>query len=51
MNILITRNDFCTLMDIVIVNPTHIDIEQRASMTTSHATMMDAQEKTQAYTK
>jgi hypothetical protein len=42
MDILITRDDFWTLMDVVIVDLIHADMVQRALTTTTHATMMVA---------
>jgi hypothetical protein len=49
MDILITKNNFQTLVDIVIANPTHINMVQRASTMTTHVMMMVAQEKTRSY--
>jgi hypothetical protein len=46
---LITKNDFRTLMDNVIVDITHIDIVQWTSTMIAHATMMVIKEKTQCY--
>jgi hypothetical protein len=51
MDIFITRDDFWTLMDVVIVVSTRINMAQRASTTTWHATMMVVQKKTQSYAK
>jgi hypothetical protein len=42
MDILIIINDFRTLMDIMFVNPIHINMVQRALMMIAHATMMVA---------
>jgi hypothetical protein len=42
MYILITKDDFYILMEIVIVDPTHIDMVQQALMMTSHVTTMIA---------
>jgi hypothetical protein len=42
MDILIIINGFRTLMDIIFVNPTHIDMVQQALMMITHATMMVA---------
>ncbi len=36
----VTKDDFCILTDIVIVDPTCIDMVQQASTTTSHVAMM-----------
>ncbi len=49
MNILITRDDFQTLMDIIIVDLTRTYMVQRTSTTTTHVTMLAIQEKTQSY--
>jgi hypothetical protein len=46
VDILITRNGFHTLMDIVVVDSTRIDMVQQALMTTTHAMMIVVQEKT-----
>jgi hypothetical protein len=48
MDILITKDNFWTLMDIVITNTTHTYIVQWMS-TTTHATIMVVQKKTQSY--
>jgi hypothetical protein len=44
MDILITKDGFRTLMDIVIIDPIHIDMVQQAFTTTTHAMTMDVQE-------
>jgi hypothetical protein len=41
VDIFITRDDFWTLMDVVIVVSTRINMVQRESMTTWHATIID----------
>jgi hypothetical protein len=46
MDILITRDNFQTLMDIIIDYLIHTDMVQQTSMTTTHVAMMVAQEKT-----
>lgn len=46
MDILVTKDNFQTLMDIVIVDLTHIDMVQRTLMAIEHVAMMVAQEKT-----
>jgi hypothetical protein len=46
MDILITRDNFCTLMDVIIVDLICKNMVQQSSMTTTHAVMMVAQEKT-----
>ncbi len=50
VNILITRNDFQTLMDIVIIDQTFTYMVQWTS-TTSHETMMAIQKKTRSCAK
>jgi len=45
IDIVITRNRFRTLADVVIVDPTHINLMQQASMTTKHWTTVAAQNK------
>jgi hypothetical protein len=40
MDMLITRDNFRTLMDVVIVDLIHTDMVQQSSMTTTHAMMM-----------
>jgi hypothetical protein len=49
VDILITKNIFQTLMDVVIANPTCIDMLQRTLTTTIYAVMMVAQENTRSY--
>jgi hypothetical protein len=49
MDILITKDNLWTLMDIVIAYSTHINMKQRTSTTTTHVVMMTTQEKTQSY--
>ncbi len=49
LHIIIIRDNFQTLMDIVIVDPTHIDMVPQASMMTTHVVMMPTQEKTRSY--
>jgi hypothetical protein len=46
VDILIIKNGFETLMDVIIVNPTYTNMVERASTTTTHAMMMVIQEKT-----
>jgi hypothetical protein len=46
MDILIIRDSFWNLLDIVIVDPTCTYMVQQASTTTSHVVIMDALEKT-----
>jgi hypothetical protein len=47
----ITKDNFHTLMDLVIVNPTLTNMVQWTSTMTRHATMMAIQEKTRSYTE
>jgi hypothetical protein len=49
MNILITRDDFQTLMDIIIVDLTRTYMVQRTSTTATHVTMLAVKKKTQSY--
>ncbi len=51
MDIITTRNNFQTLTNVIIVNPTGIDLVQCASMTTMHAITDVIQKKAQSYTK
>ncbi len=49
INILITKESFQTLMDIIIADSTHIYMVQPTLTTTIHTTMMGIQEKTWSY--
>jgi hypothetical protein len=49
MDIFINRNNFQTLMDVVITNLTCIDMVQQTSTITTLVMMMVVQEKTQSY--
>ncbi len=49
MDILITKDGFQTLMDVIIVDSIHTNMVQRASTTMTHVMMMVAQEKTRSY--
>jgi hypothetical protein len=49
MDIVITRNSFQTLANIVIVNLTHIDLVQCALTMIVHAIIVVAQDKAQSY--
>jgi len=51
MDIFITRNNFRTLIDIIIVDLIHTNMMQWVLVTTTHAMMMAIQEKTQSYAK
>jgi hypothetical protein len=42
VDIVITKDDFRTLANIIIVNSTHIDLVQHALTMTTHATMIVA---------
>jgi len=46
LDILITKDGFWTLMDVIIAEPTCIDMVQRVSTMTTHVVMMVAQENT-----
>jgi hypothetical protein len=50
LRLFITKDDFQTLVDIVIVNQIRIDLVQRASMMIVHVTTIGAQNKAQSYT-
>jgi len=50
MDIVIIRNNFRTLVDVVIANLTRIDLVQHATMTT-HASRVVAQDKVRSYTE
>jgi hypothetical protein len=45
VNTFITKHGFWTLMDVIIVDLTLTNMVQQASMMTTHATMIFAQEK------
>jgi len=51
MDILITKNDIGTLMDIAITNLIHTNMVEWTSMTITHVMMITTQEKTQSYTE
>jgi hypothetical protein len=51
MDIVITKNNFHTLVDVFIVNSTRIDLVQHASTMTMHVMIVAAQNKAQSYTK
>jgi RNA:NAD 2'-phosphotransferase (TPT1/KptA family) len=48
VDILITKNGFHTLKDLVIADPTHTDVVQRKSMKIAHASTMATQKKTRS---
>jgi len=49
MDIIITKDSFRTLVDVVITNLTHIDLVQHASTTTMHGATVAAQDKARSY--
>ncbi len=49
MDIVITRDNFRTLANVVITNPTHINLVQCASMTIVDAVIVIAQDKARSY--
>jgi hypothetical protein len=49
MDIFITKDDFQTLMDIIIIDQTCTDMVQWTSTTTTHESMMAIKKKTQSY--
>ncbi len=51
IDIVITINRFRTLGNVVIVDPTHINLVQQASMTTTHWATVATQDKEWSYTK
>jgi hypothetical protein len=51
MDIVISKDGFWTLVDVVIVNLTCIDLVQHALMTIMHASIVVAQDKARSYTK
>jgi hypothetical protein len=51
MNIVITRDGFWTLVDVVIVDSTCIDLVLHVLMMITHATIVAIQDKTRSYTK
>jgi hypothetical protein len=51
MDIVITRDGFQTLADVVIVDPTRTNLLQCALTTTTHATIVVAQDKARSCTK
>ncbi len=48
-DILITRDNFWTLINVTINDLTHTDMVQKTLTTVTHAMMMVAKEKTQSY--
>jgi hypothetical protein len=46
MDILITKDSLWTLINVVIIDPTHTNMVQRTSMTIAHVMMMTTQEET-----
>jgi hypothetical protein len=51
MDIVITRDGFQTLVDIIITDPTRTNLVQCASTTTTHVATIVAQNKTRSYIK
>ncbi len=51
VNIIITKDNFRTLMDVVITISTHTNLVQHASTMIMHATIVIVQNKTQFYTE
>jgi hypothetical protein len=51
MDIVIIRNSFHTFTNVVIVDLTRINLVQRVSTTTMHATIVVVQDKAQSYIK
>jgi hypothetical protein len=51
VDIIITKDNFWTLANIVIGNPTRTDLAQWISTMTTYAMMMAAQDKARSYTK
>jgi hypothetical protein len=51
VDIIITKDNFRTLMDVVIANLTHTNLVQHASTMIMHVTIVIVQDKTQSYTK
>jgi hypothetical protein len=49
MDIVITKNSFRTLTDVVVVNPTRINLVQHVSTMTMHAVIVTLQNKAQSY--
>jgi hypothetical protein len=46
VDILVTIDNFSTLMNVIIVDPIHIDMMQQTLTTITHVMMMDIQKKT-----
>jgi hypothetical protein len=51
VDILIIRNGFRTLLDVIIVDMTHLNMVQQTSMTITHAMVMVVLEKSRTYAK
>jgi len=49
MDIVIIRNNFCTLADIIIANPSHIDLVQHVSTMIMHVATIIVQNNAQSY--
>jgi hypothetical protein len=50
VDIVITKDNFQTLVDVVIVNQIHTNLVQRASMMIVHVTTIVVQNKARSYT-
>ncbi len=51
VDIVITKNSFWTLVNVIIVDPTHIDLVQNVLMKTTYAIAIVIQNKARSYTK
>jgi hypothetical protein len=51
MDVVITRDNFCTLANVVIVDLTRIDLVQHVLMMAVHVATIAIQDKAQSYTK
>jgi hypothetical protein len=51
MDIVIIKNNFCTLADVVIANPSHINLMQHASTMIMHVATITVQDNAQSYTE
>jgi hypothetical protein len=51
VDVVITRDNFCTLANVVIADLTHIDLVQHALMMAAHVATIAIQYKAQSYTK
>jgi hypothetical protein len=51
MDIVIIKDSFCTLANVVIIDLTYRDLVQHVSMMTTHVAIIVTQDKAQSYTK